>query len=71
MAASSLPTCSNTHKNSTARIVKCAAAIVANNKANANKDNQLAVVVAPTMAEVVMNSTKAMVGVGDTIRLVA
>ncbi len=61
--------CFNTHNNSTARIVKHAAAAVAKSKAKANKENQLAAAMLPTMVVVVADSTKATVVVADTIRV--
>jgi hypothetical protein len=53
------------------RIVKCAAAGVANNKTMANRDNQVAVVLAQTTVVVEMDSTEATVVVADTIRAAA
>ncbi len=55
----------------TTRIVEHTVAAVANNKTKANRDNQLAVVMALTMAVVETDSTKAVVAVADTIRAAA
>ncbi len=71
LATSPVLACSNTHNNSTARIVEHAAAILTNNKVKANKYNQSAAVMAPTMVAVEADSTKATVVVADTIKAAA
>jgi hypothetical protein len=70
LATSPLLACFNTH-NKTAWIVEPTAAIMANNKNKANRDKQLAAVVALPMAVVETASTQATVVVADTIKAAA
>jgi hypothetical protein len=69
-ATSPLPACFNTH-NKTTQIIERVAAIVANNKTKANRDNQLAAVVALPTTVVEMASAEATLAVADTIRVAA
>jgi hypothetical protein len=70
LATSPLPACFNTY-NKTTQIAKHMAAVMANNKTKANRDNQAAAVMASTTVAVETDSTEAVVVVADTIRAAA